>query len=124
MTRRARALVPISRFAAWLLLPLLAAGCGALRRPPPSVDRSQDARILEDLRARLATEPAINAAQIRVEVDGGAVLLYGSVQGMGAWNCTLRNAELVDGVRTVVDYLILERGPREAVCLAHRGSSQ
>ena len=43
---------------------------------------------------------------------------------MGAWNCTLRNAELIDGVRTVVDYLILERGPREAVCLAHRGSSQ
>jgi osmotically-inducible protein OsmY len=95
-----------------------------LRRPPPSVDRSQDPRILQDVQSRLASEPALDASQIRVEVDGGVVLLYGSVAGMGAWNCALRNAQLVEGVRTVVDYLILERGPREAICVAHRGSTQ
>lgn len=94
-------------------------GCAGLRRPEPVLDRSQDDRILREVDARIAAEPGIGAG-LRVEVDGGIVLLYGSVQGMGAWNCAIRNAQLVDGVRTVVDYLVLERGPRDITCHAPR----
>jgi hypothetical protein len=55
-----------------------------------------------------------------VDVTGGTVLLYGSVEGIGAWQCALTNAGLAAGVKTVVDYLVLERGPQEVRCLAPR----
>jgi BON domain len=115
------------RSAAWLLgkgLLLLyvpwVVGCSSLRRPPPEVDRSGDASILANVRSRLDAEPTIGLQNLRVEVDGGVVMLYGSVQGMGAWECAIRNAELVPGVRTVVDFLVIERGPRTAACKAPR----
>jgi osmotically-inducible protein OsmY len=99
---------------------LVAAGCGLLRRPPPAVDRSQDLRIREEVLARVAAEPALDPAQIRVEVDGGVVVLYGSVAGISAWQCAILNAQLVAGVRSVTDFLVLEPGPREIVCFASR----
>jgi hypothetical protein len=101
-----------------LALALLLGGCGLLGRSGPPIDRSQDARIGEEVRARLVREPTLDADLIRVEVKGGMVLLYGSVRGMGAWQCALRNVELVPGVTSVVDYLVLERGPRDVPCLA------
>lgn len=103
-----------------LLLPLLLAACSALRRPAPPIDRSEDPRIQREVEARLAREPSLRGRPIRVEVDGGVVLLHGSVAGIGGWQCALTNAELVPGVRTVVDYLVLERGPRDVTCLAPR----
>lgn len=98
--------------------------CAALRRPPYPVDRTHDERIARELTERLAAEPSLAADELRVEVDGGVVVLHGSVVGMGAWRCAIRNAELVSGVRTVVDYLVLERGPREVQCLAARTPGQ
>ncbi len=95
-------------------------GCGLLRREPPPIDTSQDARILREVEARLAREPAIDARTIRVAVEGGVVMLYGSVTGIDAWNCALRNAELVDGVRLVVEYLTIERGSSKVPCRAAR----
>lgn len=106
------------RVAALLLIVGLM-GCSALRRPEPVVDRSQDDRILGEVESRIAAEPGIGPG-LRVEVDGGVVLLYGSVEGLGAWNCAIRNAQLVDDVRSVVDYLVLERGPRDITCHAPR----
>jgi hypothetical protein len=103
-----------------LLLLLLCAGCSSLRRAEPAVDRTNDVQIREQVQARMDAEPVLGRGSIRVEVDGGTVLLYGSVTGMGAWGCAIRNAELVPNVRTVVDYLVIERGPREANCLAPR----
>lgn len=105
-----------------MLLALALSGCSIIRRGPPPVDRSRDAAILSAVQTRLAAEPELNADLLRVEVDGGIVILYGPVQGLGQWNCALRNAHLVDGVVSVVDYLILERGPREIHCGAPRGS--
>lgn len=101
-----------------LLLPLV--GCAMLRRSDPVIDRSQDPRIRSEVEARLAREPDLASARIRVEVDGATVILHGSVNGLAAWQCAMRNAELVEGVRTVVDFLVLERGPREVGCLAPR----
>ncbi len=101
-----------------LLLVASLLGCSSLRRPLPEVDRSQDDRILQEVEARLTAEPQLASSPIRVEVDGGLVLLYGSVEGMGAWNCAIRNAQLVDGVSSVVDYLVIDRGPRDIACLA------
>lgn len=103
-----------------VLLGSLLTSCSFLRRGDMPVDRSLDPAILEEVTLRVQAEPALAARTIRVEVDGGIVLLYGSVEGMGAWQCAIRTAQLARGVRSVVDYLVIERGPREVACLAHR----
>ncbi len=100
-----------------LLLIAGLAGCSSLRRPLPAVDRTGDPRILQEVEARLAREPSIDAGSIRVEVDGAIVVLHGSVRGLAAWQCAIRTSQLVEGVRTVADYLVIERGPREVTCL-------
>jgi hypothetical protein len=112
--------VPVRSFL--LLLPFLVTACG-LRRPPVPVDRSQDQRIQAEVAARLAAEPALADTAIRVDVDGRVVMLHGSVRGIGAWQCAITNAELVRGVQSVVDYLVLERGERDVRCLAPRPDS-
>jgi hypothetical protein len=48
------------------------------------------------------------------------VILHGSVAGLAAWQCALRNAGLVEGVISVTDYLVIGPGPREVPCLAPR----
>ena len=103
-----------------LVLASAMTGCGFLRRDPPPIDTSQDARILREVEARLAREPAIDARTIRVSVEGAVVSLYGSVAGIDAWNCAMRNAQLVDGVRIVVEYLTIERGSGAVPCRALR----
>jgi hypothetical protein len=96
-------------------------GCSSLRRPAPPIDRSEDPRILAEVQSRLADEPSLDATRLRVEVDGRIVILYGSVDGVSAWQCAIRNAQLVTGVATVVDYLVIDRGPRDVVCRAQSG---
>ena len=103
-----------------LLLQLSLAGCAAIRGPALVVDRSRDAAIVSELQARLAAEPALAQSSFRVEADGGIILLHGSVEGLGAWRCALRNANLITGVITVADYLTIERGPRDIMCRAPR----
>jgi hypothetical protein len=103
---------------------LLALALGCTNQPQPgepfdTPEKPQDARIREAIVARLAAEPAVRGP-IRVEVRDGTVTLYGRVQGLGAWQCAFANAELVDGVVTVADYLVLERGPREVPCRVPR----
>ena len=105
------------------LLTLPAAGCGFLRRPEVPLDLSQDERIRQEVAARLAGEPSLAAHNIRVEVTGGVVLLHGGVAGVGAWQCAISTSGLVRGVRSVVDYLVIERGPRDVRCLAPRPDS-
>ncbi|CAN5851551.1 hypothetical protein BH23GEM7_BH23GEM7_35880 [soil metagenome] len=106
----------VASFALALLL-----GCARPQiEPAPVVDTSQDLRIQREVEARLGAEPAIASGEIRVEVSGGTVALHGSVRGIGAYQCALRNASLVDGVARVAAYLIIERGPRDVPCLAPR----
>lgn len=112
------------RFLAFTLLSLVFGGLGCAPREPAAtgliVDASRDAHIRREVEARLGAEPSIAAGDIRVEVRGATVALHGSVRGIGAWQCALRNASLVDGVARVADYLLIERGPREVTCLAPR----
>jgi hypothetical protein len=103
-----------------LLILLVSGGCALIRRPLPPVDRTQDPRILQEVQARLASEPSLDLGRIRVEVDAAIVLLYGSVDGIDAWQCAIRNAQLVAGVVTVVDYLVIERATRPVPCSARR----
>lgn len=103
-----------------MLITLVFTGCARRTDPVQISDPAVDSRIQRAVEARLAAEPAVAAEIIRVEVEGGRVLLHGSVRGIGAWNCAIRNAALVEGVESVVDFLILERGPRDAPCLARR----
>lgn len=99
----------------------MALGACAARRDPAEIpDPAVDRRIQAELEARLRAEPSIDAAQVRVEVEAARVRLHGSVRGIGAWNCALRNAWLVDGVEGVVDFLVIERGERDVTCLARR----
>lgn len=110
-----------SRLAPALLLGLL--GCGIGRSRPP-LDRSQDDRIRQQVEARLEAEPSVQGSGVRVVVDGATVLLHGRVQGIAAWQCAITNAELVTGVRSVVDYLVIERGSRDTPCRAPRSESE
>lgn len=106
----------------WLCIPLIA-GCGFLRRQDAAPDLSQDARIEQEVRARLGAEPSLAAGAIRVETNAGVVLLHGSVEGIGAWQCAITTSGLVRGVRSVADYLVIGRGPRDVRCLAPRPDS-
>ena len=115
------------RAAGWAV-PVVAAfllsGCGGQSPPPATVsdpvtsDPAADARIQREVQARLDAEPSIGTRQLRVEVRDGSVFLHGSVRGIGAWSCALRNASLVADAVDVIDFLVLERGPREVACLA------
>ena len=108
---------------------VLAAGCGFLNKKPKDTPADlaararEDARILREVEARLAAEPSIGAGRVRVAVERGEVGLFGSVAGFGALRCAERNAELVRGVRLVIDQLVLDPGPKDVRCLAPRGAS-
>ena len=104
------------------LLLLTLSGCSLIPRGQAQLDRSADPAIVSAVQRRLAAEPELSADVFRVESNGGFVSLYGTVYGLGQWSCALRNAHLVDGVVSVIDYLTIERGEREIRCLAPRGS--
>jgi BON domain len=123
MPRKRPSLVRPGAFLCAALLALPMAGCGLVGRSSPPLDRSQDERIRQEVTARLAGEPSLDGSTLRVEVNGGVVLLHGGVSGMGAWQCAVSTSGLVRGVRSVVDYLVIGRGPREVRCLAPRPDS-
>lgn len=106
---------------------LLAGGCSlfggrkAADTPAQIAAReANDARISREVEVRLAQEPSIGPGRVRVQVDRGEVALFGSVSGFGALQCATSNAELVRGVRLVIDQLVLEPGPRTVRCLRPR----
>lgn len=115
--------------AAWALTALSAAGCSFLKKraadTPAQVSAraAEDTRIAREVEARLAAEPSIGAGRVRVAVERGEVGLFGSVAGLGALHCAERNAELVHGVRLLINQLVLDPGPAETRCLAPRGAA-
>lgn len=96
--------------------------CGLLgkRAPAVPVDPVEDLRIRREVEARLAAEPSLGAGRLRVEVTGRTVSLYGNVAGLGALQCAVTNASLVSGVSNVIDFMVLQPGPRTVQCLAPR----
>ena len=104
----------------------LLAGCAFLNRAPKespaqsAARASEDARIEREVTARLAAEPSIGGGKVRVAVEAGQVSLFGAVSGSGALRCAERNAELVHGVRGVIDQLVLDPGPVTVRCAAPR----
>jgi soluble lytic murein transglycosylase-like protein len=99
---------------------LFSSGCTIRTEAPERNDPALDSRIQREVEARLAAEPELDAGLIRVEVRGGRVHLYGSVAGIGAWNCALRTSAMAEDVRSVIDFLVIERGPPRIHCLAPR----
>ncbi|HEX2076743.1 MAG TPA: BON domain-containing protein [Longimicrobium sp.] len=101
-------------------------GCGLLGGEPAESPvqvqerRQQDEAIRREVEARLAAEPSIGAGRLRAVVNAGDVQLHGAVVGFGALQCAIANAELVPGVRLVIDYMVLQPGPRRVTCLAPR----
>jgi osmotically-inducible protein OsmY len=105
----------------------LAGGCGLLGGGRPKETPAEiaaraddDERIRREVEARLAAEPSLGPVRVRVDVQRGEVGLHGEVAGMGALQCAVANAELVRGVRLVIDHLVLLPGPRTVQCLAPR----
>jgi osmotically-inducible protein OsmY len=105
----------------------LVQGCALLGggEPAETPAQAQERQVREEairreVEARLAAEPAIGAGRIRAEVNDGDVHLHGAAPGFGALQCALANAGLVPGVRLVVDFMVLEPGPRTVNCLAPR----
>ena len=111
-----------------LLVPGAAAlqGCGLLGGGPAETPQQVQARqqrdeaIRREVEARLAAEPSIGTGRLRAVVNAGDVQLHGAVTGFGALQCAMANAELVPGVRLVIDYMVLQPGPRRVTCLAPR----
>lgn len=110
------------------LIGLLCGACGLVSRPPAETPAqaqartAADERIRAEVEARLAAEPSIGAGRVRVVVRRGEVELHGAVAGFGALQCAQTNAELTPGVRLVIDFLVLESGPRQVRCLAPRAA--
>lgn len=105
---------------------LLVQGCALLRAEPRETpvqaqERvAQEESIRREVEARLAAEPSIGTGRIRAVVNQGDVHLHGMAPGFGALQCAIANAELVPGVRLVVDYMVLQPGPSRVTCLAPR----
>jgi osmotically-inducible protein OsmY len=105
----------------------LVQGCSLLGRGAPTetpsqaqARQTQEEAIRREVEERLTAEPAIGAGRIRAVVSHGDVQLHGSAPGFGALQCAIANAGLVPGVRLVVDFMVLEPGPRTVNCLAPR----
>lgn len=103
------------------------AGCALLgggeppETPAQAAERvAREETIRQEVEARMAAEPAIGAGRIRAVVNAGDVQLHGAAPGFGALQCALANAELVPGVRLVVDMMVLQPGPSRVNCLAPR----
>jgi osmotically-inducible protein OsmY len=117
---------PIATFLLLLGGAALVQGCSLLGGEPAETPaqvqerRQQDEGIRGEVEARLAAEPSIGAGRLRAVVNGGDVQLHGAVTGLGALQCAIATAELVPGVRLVIDYMVLQPGPRRVTCLAPR----
>lgn len=111
---------------ATMLIVLVASGCSVFNRtvretPAELAERTAtEERIALAVAARIAAEPALEGARVRVAVDGTEVALYGSVPGLGPLSCAISNAQLVPGVTLVIDHMVLDPGPPEAPCVAPR----
>jgi hypothetical protein len=100
---------------------LLGGGGAPAETPAQAQERvAREEGIRAEVEARLAAEPAIGGGRIRAVVNGADVHLHGAAPGFGALQCALANAGLVPGVRLVVDFMVLEPGPRTVNCLAPR----
>jgi osmotically-inducible protein OsmY len=105
----------------------LVQGCSLLGRGTPTetpsqaqARQTQEEAIRREVEERLTAEPAIGAGRIRAVVSHGDVQLHGAAPGFGALQCAIANAGLVPGVKLVVDFMVLEPGPRTVNCLAPR----
>jgi osmotically-inducible protein OsmY len=106
---------------------LLVQGCALLGGGKPAETPAQvqeravqEEAIRREVEARLAAEPSIGAGRIRAVVNQRDVHLHGAAPGFGALQCAVANAELVPGVRLVVDFMVLQPGPSRVNCLAPR----
>lgn len=97
-------------------------GAGEPRETPAQAQErlAREEAIRREVEARLAAEPSIGPGRLRAVVNDGDVHLHGAAPGFGALQCALSNAGLVPGVRLVVDYMVLQPGPRTVTCLAPR----
>jgi osmotically-inducible protein OsmY len=71
-----------------------------------------DERIEESVRAELEADPAVDAERVRIDVDEGVVELGGVVPHLLMVDAAIERAEMVHGVRAVVDRMEVPRDGR------------
>ena len=102
-----------------VLCPLAGAGgCGLIGRPPPPSTARQDARIRQEVQRPSFGSRASCRAPSAWRSTAGPSCSTAACAASAPGSAPCSNAELVPGVSSVVDYLVLERGPRDAPCLA------
>src|SRR5690606_26429653 len=129
LTSRLRLSAPTFGYVA---IPLLFVACG--HAPPPRADtpprareveppapaeearaeepRPEDERIADAVRGELAVDPAVDPELISVEVADGVVELRGEVPHLLMADAAVERAEMVHGVRAVLDMTELPRTGR------------
>ncbi len=71
-----------------------------------------DVRIARSVRAELAVDPAVDPDAVEVDVTDGVVELRGEVPHLLMADAAIARAEMVHGVRAVIDLMELPRAPR------------
>lgn len=67
-----------------------------------------DGQLKQDIETELRWDPRVNAAQIGVSVDTGAVTLLGVVDTYGQWKAAEEAARRVSGVRSLTQQLVVK----------------
>ena len=83
-------------------------------QPQLSIER-RDPTSSGEVQARLAAEPPSTPPHPG-RSGRWLVTLLRQRHGAAAWRCAHRNAQLVEGVISVIDYLVIERGLPRSVC--------
>lgn len=91
---------------------------------PPSALADGDERVAESVRAELSVDPAVDAERITLDVDDGVVELGGVVPHLLMVDAAIARAEMVHGVRAVVDRMEVPREERsDRVVIAQVGEA-
>ena len=80
--------------------------------PPIEEARLEDERIADAVRGELAVDPAVDPSRLSVEVADGVVELRGEVPHLLMSDAAVERAEMVHGVRAVLDLTELPRTTR------------
>jgi hypothetical protein len=91
------------RMSGWALAIILGLGVGCARKP-------DDAKISNEVQGRFSQDSGLSSKQLTVQAHDGVVTLGGTVDNDAQREAASRQAASVDGVRTVVNNLLVGNG--------------
>jgi hypothetical protein len=91
------------RMSSWALVIVLGIGLGCARKP-------DDAKISSEIQGRFSQDSGLSSKQLTVQAHDGVVTLGGTVDNDAQREAASRQAASVDGVKTVVNNLLVGNG--------------